>query len=126
MNRCPKCNKQFSVEVKFCPICGYESNNQQNDTEFYICPQCHIEYSYKIDHCTNCGYCTSNYKNKIRDINNESLKKATINIPMCPTCQSTNIRKISGTKKVTSIIGFGILSDNIGKTFECLNCKYKW
>lgn len=47
-------------------------------------------------------------------------------IPKCPTCGSTNIRKISGTKKTVSIIGFGILSNNIGKTFECLNCKYKW
>lgn len=49
-----------------------------------------------------------------------------INIPKCPTCGSTNIRKISGTKKAVSIIGLGILSNNIGKTFECVNCKYKW
>lgn len=46
--------------------------------------------------------------------------------PCCPHCHSTNIKAISGTKKVASIIGFGILSNNIGKTYECLNCKYKW
>lgn len=46
--------------------------------------------------------------------------------PKCPTCSSTNIKKISGTKKAASIIGFGILSNNIGKTYECLNCRYKW
>ncbi len=49
-----------------------------------------------------------------------------INIPKCPTCGSTNIRRISGSKKAASIIGFGILSNNLGKTYECLNCKYKW
>lgn len=55
-----------------------------------------------------------------------STQEKTINIPKCPTCQSTNIRRISGTKKAASIIGFGILSNNLGKTYECLNCKYKW
>ena len=48
------------------------------------------------------------------------------NQPKCPTCGSVNIRKISATKKAASIIGLGILSNNIGKTYQCLNCKYKW
>lgn len=51
---------------------------------------------------------------------------STKNVPKCPTCGSTKIRKISGTKRAASILGFGILSNNIGKTYECLNCKYKW
>lgn len=53
-------------------------------------------------------------------------KKEETNIPKCPTCGSTKIRKISGTKRAASILSFGILSNNIGKTYECLNCKYKW
>ena len=53
-------------------------------------------------------------------------KKEETNVPKCPTCGSTKIRKISGTKRAASILGFGILSNNIGKTYECLNCKYKW
>lgn len=48
------------------------------------------------------------------------------NTPKCPTCQSTHIRKIGTGKRVASIIGFGILSSSIGKTYECLDCKYKW
>lgn len=48
------------------------------------------------------------------------------NKPKCPNCKSTNIKPISNTKRAASIIGFGILSKNIGKTYECLNCKYKW
>ena len=55
-----------------------------------------------------------------------ALEKVKQNQPKCPTCGSTNIQKISGTKRAASIIGFGILSSNIGKTYECLNCKYKW
>lgn len=46
--------------------------------------------------------------------------------PQCPTCKSANIRKISATKRTVSIVGLGILSKNINKTFECLNCGYRW
>ena len=48
------------------------------------------------------------------------------NKPHCPTCGSTNIRKIPTSKRVTGGILFGLFSGNIGKTFECLDCKYKW
>lgn len=44
----------------------------------------------------------------------------------CPTCGSTNIIKIPTSKRVTGGILFGLFSGNIGKTFECLDCKYKW
>lgn len=47
-------------------------------------------------------------------------------IPKCPTCGSTNIEKISGIKRATSEIMFGIFSPTIGKTFCCKNCGYKW
>lgn len=48
------------------------------------------------------------------------------NKPKCPTCHSTNIRRISTNKRITSGVLFGLFSSNIGKTFECLDCKYKW
>lgn len=41
----------------------------------------------------------------------------------CPFCNSVNVNKISGTKKAMSIIGFGILSNKIGKQWHCNNCK---
>ncbi len=56
----------------------------------------------------------------------ESSKNQNVYQPKCPTCGSTNVRKIGTGKKTASIVGFGILSSNIGKTYECLNCKYKW
>ena len=48
------------------------------------------------------------------------------NVPKCPTCGSTNIQKISGTKRAASEIMFGIFSPTLGKQFECKNCGYKW
>lgn len=46
--------------------------------------------------------------------------------PKCPTCGSTNIQKISGTKRWVTTGLFGLASSNVGKTMECRNCGYKW
>lgn len=48
------------------------------------------------------------------------------NKPKCPTCGSTNIRKISTLNRAISIGTLGLLSGKIGKNYECLNCKAKW
>ena len=48
------------------------------------------------------------------------------NIPKCPTCGSTNIKKISGTKKWVSTGLFGLASSDLGKTMQCNSCGAKW
>lgn len=48
------------------------------------------------------------------------------NQPHCPTCGSTNIRKISGVERGASVAAFGIFSKKINKTFKCGNCGYTW
>ena len=48
------------------------------------------------------------------------------NVPKCPTCGSTNIRKISATSKAVSAGLFGIFSSKIRKQFHCNSCKYEW
>ena len=47
-------------------------------------------------------------------------------VPKCPTCQSTNIRKMGGVERGASIVTFGIFSKKINKTFKCGNCGYTW
>jgi transposase-like protein len=46
--------------------------------------------------------------------------------PKCPTCQSTNIKKIGSLERVSSVATLGILSKKINKTFKCNNCGYTW
>ena len=48
------------------------------------------------------------------------------NMPKCPTCGSTNIRRMSGVERGASIATFGIFSKKINKTFKCGNCGYTW
>jgi predicted nucleic-acid-binding Zn-ribbon protein len=46
--------------------------------------------------------------------------------PKCPTCQSTNIKKIGELERTGSIAIFGLFSKKINKTFKCNNCGYTW
>ena len=48
------------------------------------------------------------------------------NTPKCPTCGSTNVEKISTTKKAVGFVAVGIFSSNFGKTMRCKQCGYKW
>ena len=49
-----------------------------------------------------------------------------LNKPKCPTCDSTNIKKIGSIERGASIAAFGIFSKKINKTFKCNNCGYTW
>nr|DAO90213.1 MAG TPA: RNA polymerase-like protein [Caudoviricetes sp.] len=48
------------------------------------------------------------------------------NMPKCPTCGSTNIKRISGTKRWLTTGLFGLASSDIGKTMVCKNCGFKF
>lgn len=48
------------------------------------------------------------------------------NVPKCPTCQSTNISRISTTSKVVNTAMFGIFGQKRKHQFKCNNCKYEW
>lgn len=48
------------------------------------------------------------------------------NTPKCPTCGSTNIEKISLTKKTFGGAMFGLFSSDVRNTMHCKNCGYKW
>lgn len=47
-------------------------------------------------------------------------------IPKCPTCGSTNIKKISGTKRWVGTGLFGLASSDLGKNMQCNSCGAKW
>lgn len=66
-------------------------------------------------------YCESNPQQQ----KPEQKHKHTIH---CPNCGSTNVKKISTTKRLFSAELFGLASSSIGKQFQCMekNCGYKW
>lgn len=46
--------------------------------------------------------------------------------PECPTCHSKNIQRISGIERGASIMGLGIFSKKINKSYKCKHCGYTW
>lgn len=76
-----------------------------------------IEYELKM----------SQFRAQVEQMNAaENVKKAEENIPKCPTCGSTNIEKISLTKKAVGAFGFGLFSKTAKSQFHCKDCGYKW
>lgn len=46
-------------------------------------------------------------------------------VPKCPTCSSSNIKKISTSSKITNTAMWGVYGTNRYKTFHCNNCGYE-
>lgn len=47
------------------------------------------------------------------------------NVSKYPTCQSTNLKKITVTSKAMNIALFGLFGTKRHKTFHCNNCGYE-
>ena len=46
--------------------------------------------------------------------------------PHCPTCNSTNVHKISDLRRGVHAAMWGLLSTTAKCQYECKNCGYKW
>lgn len=109
----------------------------------YRCPNCGRVYNYGGDfypnyQCMNCGRFLKKSEDvkqiKHPELNPMLNNKHVIgkvptnqkNQPKCPTCGSTNIKKVSGVERGTSVAFFGLFSKKIGKQFKCNSCGYMW
>ena len=103
----------------------------------YKCPNCGRIYNYGNEgwyQCMNCKYPlkrpeeVSNVKHpELNPMLNDSHVIGTVtnnskSVPKCPTCQSTNIRKISVLSKAGSVAMWGIFSQKVKKQWHCNNC----
>lgn len=57
---------------------------------------------------------------------NNAVAQELLNKPHCPTCNSTNVKKISGLSKAGSVAMWGIFSQKVKKQMHCNNCGYEW
>lgn len=141
--KCPECKKEISDRSNMCIHCGFPMNKMKNG----ICIINNTPYDFlivlnKIQNNEPIGLVIRT----IRDICNMSLSDSkklydyiienhTIpesfeceiiinqcNQPKCPTCGSTNLRKISNLSKAGSVALFGIFSQKVKKQWHCNNC----
>lgn len=114
-----------------------ENGDKLSMTKQFMCPKCSAMINETARKCPNCGFDEiSSYLLQIeRDKQSRTIdythayEPITImedNIPKCPTCRSTRVKRISGTKRWITTGLFGIGSTDMGKTMQCENCGYKW
>lgn len=94
--------------MKKCPVC----NRIYNDNEYY---------------CLNDNNRLQNYSKEqsFADQKRIAEKEKTLK-PHCPTCNSTNIKKISNLRRGVHSVAWGLLSTTARSQFECKHCGYKW
>lgn len=56
----------------------------------------------------------------------QNAKKAAADTLHCPTCGSTNIKKLDVVDRAVSVGFFGIFSNKINKSFKCKDCGCTW
>lgn len=122
LDECPECLCPLNKEnISTIPDGGWvkavstDENFMKAMTELYENDP--IEYQLKM----------SQFKANLQQ-QESSIKKEEEdnNTPHCPNCHSTNIQKISGTKRWFSTGLFGLASSDIGKSMVCKQCGYKW
>lgn len=64
------------------------------------------------------------YKQNNELLKNDKIKQA--NVPKCPTCNSTDIKKISVMSKAVGATMFGLFSKTARSQFKCKSCGYTW
>ena len=127
-NCCPHCNSQLEISD-----ITYE--NYKSMPKVKKCKNCKRKYPKIFIKCPKCNQqlIKLSTENKQLDKQVNEIKKEIQehqekqqNTPKCPTCGSTNVRPISTAKKATGFVLAGVFSSNFGKSYECLQCKYKW
>lgn len=73
-----------------------------------------------------CNGAPSEYNDKSIKQWNQEHQKIKISKPKCPTCKSTDIKKITATDKAVNTALFGIFGNKRKKQFHCNNCGYEW
>ncbi len=133
---CPECGKEISNKSEKCIHCGYPIRNtpyihenimgRDYDISFLLdSSSTQAKQIKQLVELTGCDLFTAkNIVLKYHPTKKEEQIES--NIPKCPTCGSTNIEKISATKKAFGGVMFGVFSSDIRNSMHCKNCGYKW
>ena len=145
MNKyCPKCKMNFSDTFDECPYCEEKlivqdmSLSETNELDILDMSDDEILYKFKdyLESIRNqgCNLTDKEFVDGIRQGQKEKLynqhssgvkSPKTHNVTtICPYCQSTDCKKISGLSKAGSVALWGIFA--LGKTtkqWHCNNCK---
>ena len=123
-NSCSYCNSHLTITNEyFDEICSQSELTDKNDIEEYV-RQLYVygddsfneDIMYARENTQNVSDQIDYYEDLILNDNDKEDCK-------CPTCGSTNIKKISTANRIVSTGLFGLASSKIGKQWHCNNCN---
>lgn len=146
----------MSKFVRFCKNCNKNSNSKSSlrgkgysiylPEDKYICEICgeelidlsmlSIDYDILTNISNDLRFIESmielserdpiEYQLKMTQFKTNARSRQESDIPKCPTCSSTKVKRISGTAKAAGAVAFGLFSKTARSQFKCENCGYKW
>lgn len=126
-NICPKCKNYIVPKESLYDSEYYRNKSMQMVGNYSYAKQILIDEEVSKNPRFNPNNKEQNALNEYnKRIENIFKPKANPNVPKCPTCGSTNIKKISSVSKAAHGLAFGLFSKTARSQFECLNCHYKW
>jgi len=132
MKYCPKCGDITFGKNNECSFCNHTINETEYTYNEYLKNRSTIKQKIKEEYIDNSPEFNEELAQKREEENDKVIHgKGTYrysqeNVPKCPTCGSTNIKRITTLDRAVSVGTLGLLSGKIGKNYECLNCKAKW
>lgn len=114
---CPFCNNKLvdtELPVDDFHLIGKSSdwNRQVLDAMMELHKKDPIEYQLKLNQ----------FKFQQEQKDNVFEKQRQENLVHCPYCNSTNVKKITGTERAVSVGMLGLFSKKLNKSFKCKNC----
>ncbi len=134
---CEKCGGTGVLDFDVCVQCG-SHNSYKSVPDEYVDDYA-IKDDLKAEFIENIVKSSPNFDQEcwdrreafkeIQKHNNELLENDKVkqaNVPKCPTCNSTDIKKISVMSKAVGATMFGLFSKTARSQFKCKNCGYEW
>lgn len=152
---CPRCGKMTcyreDLKNKECTYCGFEnliqtefsgkqywhfidscSNGKEGKIKIFnqMMFQKYVEnsehfdsvrYEYRLEDEQK-----EQERREVKETSNNSTPSPSTPQIHCPTCGSTNVKRISAASKVAGAYAFGLFSKTAKSQFKCGDCGYKW
>lgn len=117
--------------IYFCPKCKKYRVVKPNQPDRFFCIMCGNKMIYKgaeegekMEILKKIS--ETNTQKEQPEKKSQQASYSEENIPRCPTCHSTKIKKIGAFERMASVGFWGPFSKKINKTFKCENCGYTW
>lgn len=125
---CDYCNNSLKIVPKEFTASGLgtclEDDLKQQFIDEYIKSSPEID-QYLFNHRDEDLF-NRRMENKAKLEHGKQILEEQARLPECPTCHSRNVQPISGIERGASIIGLGIFSKKINKSYKCKHCGYTW